>query len=188
MTRSAAFLVVAVLLCIVLPATASDVLRCTGERQRDGQFYFNMTYDLKEGVDDCETQWVINGSVVGISDADGITECMLPLLNATANTAILQTCHENLECLLICPSAGINKKESCSCNITSPTTLPEGKVNSLCCSTNFYQTINNKVCTFTYFLLAKISFIDQQASILFQTLECYEMHMLVFIFCKFFFA
>ncbi|KAF4103287.1 hypothetical protein G5714_016170 [Onychostoma macrolepis] len=125
MTRSAAFLVVAVLLCIVLPATASDVLRCTGERQRDGQFYFNMTYDLKEGVDDCETQWVINGSVVGISDADGITECMLPLLNATANTAILQTCHENLECLLICPSAGINKKESCSCNITSPTTLPE---------------------------------------------------------------
>ncbi len=39
--------VVAVLLCIVLPATASDVLRCTGERQSDGQFYFNMTYDLK---------------------------------------------------------------------------------------------------------------------------------------------
>ncbi len=59
--------VVAVLLCIVLPATASDVLRCTGERQSDGQFYFNMTYDLKEGVDDCETQWVINVNILHIT-------------------------------------------------------------------------------------------------------------------------
>ncbi|KTG33703.1 hypothetical protein cypCar_00037602, partial [Cyprinus carpio] len=113
------------LLYIVLSAEASDVLRCTGERQRDGQFYFNMTYDLKEGVHDCETQWVINGIVAGFSDADGHTKCMLPLVNATANTAILHTCHEKLECLLICPSASINKKEPCSCDITSPTTLPE---------------------------------------------------------------
>ncbi len=57
----------AVLLCIVLPPTTSDVLRCTGERKHDGQFYFNMTYDLKEGVDDCETQWVINVNILHIT-------------------------------------------------------------------------------------------------------------------------
>ncbi|XP_026140410.1 uncharacterized protein LOC113116450 isoform X1 [Carassius auratus] len=125
MRSSIAFLVVAVLLCIMLSAEASDVLRCTGERLSDGQFYFKMTFDLKEGVDDCETQWVINGIVAGFSEADGHTECKLPLLNATANTAVLQTCDEKLECLLICPSASINKREPCSCATTSSTTLPE---------------------------------------------------------------
>ncbi|KTF84888.1 hypothetical protein cypCar_00037867 [Cyprinus carpio] len=124
MTRSAAFLAVAVLLCIILSAEPSDVLRCTGERQRDGQLYFNMSYGLKEDVDDCETQWVINGSVAGISNADG-NIFIPPLVMATANTAILQTCPEKLECLLICPSASINTREQCSCDITSPTTLPE---------------------------------------------------------------
>ncbi|XP_016387684.1 uncharacterized protein LOC107723528 [Sinocyclocheilus rhinocerous] len=137
MTRSAAFLAVAVLLCIILSAEASDVLRCTGERQRDGQFYFNMSHGLQEDVDDCETQWVINGSVAGISNADE-NKFIPPLVMATANTALLQTCPEKLECLLICPSASINTREQCSCDITSPTTLPE---EYLLCSTEESHTV-----------------------------------------------
>ncbi|KAK2903134.1 hypothetical protein Q8A67_007847 [Cirrhinus molitorella] len=88
-------------------AAAASVLQCTGERHLDGKFHFNMSHDLKEDVNDCETQWVINGKVAGISEADGKTKFMPPLVMATANTAI------------------INKKEQCSCDMTSATTLPE---------------------------------------------------------------
>ncbi|RXN38135.1 hypothetical protein ROHU_001403 [Labeo rohita] len=114
MRRTAAFIALTILSCIVLSA-AAPVLQCIGKRQSDGQFYFNMSDALNNDVKDCETQWVINGTVVGISDADGNINVMPPLVMATANAAIVQTCHEKFEYLLICPSAGINKKEQCSC-------------------------------------------------------------------------
>ncbi len=50
----------AVLLCIVVSSEESDVLQCTGEKLRDGQFYFNMPYEVKEDIYDCETQWLVD--------------------------------------------------------------------------------------------------------------------------------
>ncbi|XDV40144.1 hypothetical protein PO909_009279, partial [Leuciscus waleckii] len=134
--------VVAVLLCIVLSSQAADVLQCTGRRLDDGQFSFNASYEVKEDIRDCETQWLVNEKLAGLSDADGDMICIHPVVKATANTAILQTCPEKFECLLICPAGNINEKRLCSCdatppitlpegNATPPTTLPEGKVNYL---------------------------------------------------------
>ncbi len=53
--------VVAVLLCIVLSSDEeSDVLQCIGEKLSDGQFYFNMPYEVKKDIYDCETQWIVD--------------------------------------------------------------------------------------------------------------------------------
>ncbi len=52
--------VVAALLCIVLSSEASNIMQCTEDRQSDGQFYFSMSYDVKEDVRDCETQWLVD--------------------------------------------------------------------------------------------------------------------------------
>ncbi|KAF4103288.1 hypothetical protein G5714_016171 [Onychostoma macrolepis] len=120
-----AVLVVAVLLCIVLSSEASDVLQCTGERLSDGQFYFNMSYDVKEDVRDCETQWLVDEKVAGISDDEGNMTFISPIVMATLKTAILQMCPERLECLLICPTGNINEKQQCPCDASPPTTLPE---------------------------------------------------------------
>ncbi|KAK2903233.1 hypothetical protein QQF64_009844 [Cirrhinus molitorella] len=125
MTRSAAFIVVALLLCIVLLSEASDNMQCTGERQSDGQFFFHMSHAIKEDVSDCETQWLVDEKVAGLFEADGYTKFMPPLAMVTANTTIVQTCPKRLECLLICPSANVRKKMQCSCDNPPPTTLPE---------------------------------------------------------------
>ncbi|KAK2903231.1 hypothetical protein QQF64_009847 [Cirrhinus molitorella] len=118
-------LVVAMLLCIVLSSEASDVLQCTGEKLSDGQFFFNMPYEVKEDIHDCETQWLVNGKVTGIHDAEGNSTFIFPIVKMTAKTAILETCPETLECLIMCPTASINEKQQCSCDASPPTTLPE---------------------------------------------------------------
>ncbi|XP_077066830.1 uncharacterized protein LOC143720837 [Siphateles boraxobius] len=125
MSRVVALFVVAVLLCIILSSQEADVLQCTGGRQRDGQFFFNALYEVKEDIHDCETQWLVDEKVAGLFEANGNMAFMPPIVNATANTAILQTCPEKFECLLICPNGNINEKQQCSCDATPTTTLPE---------------------------------------------------------------
>ncbi|RXN28175.1 hypothetical protein ROHU_019501 [Labeo rohita] len=106
--------VVAMLLCIVLSSEAPDVLQCKGEKLSEGQFFFNMSYDVKENIQDCETQWLADGKVAGIYDVEGKVEFILPIVKMTEKTAILETCPERLEFLLMCPTANINEKHQCS--------------------------------------------------------------------------
>ncbi|ROL48155.1 hypothetical protein DPX16_6650 [Anabarilius grahami] len=56
--------------------------------------------------------------VVGLSEANGNVEFVTPIVNATVNTVLLQTCPEKLQCLLICPSGNIKKTKQCSCDTT----------------------------------------------------------------------
>ncbi|KAK7147503.1 hypothetical protein R3I94_010127 [Phoxinus phoxinus] len=125
MSRGVALLVVAVLLCIILSSQAADVLQCTGGRLSDGLFSFKAPYEVKEDIRDCETQWLVDEKLAGLSDANGNMTCIPPIIKATANTAILQSCPEKIECLLICPTGNINEKHQCSCDATPPTTLPK---------------------------------------------------------------
>ncbi|KTG33704.1 hypothetical protein cypCar_00037601, partial [Cyprinus carpio] len=118
-------LVVSMLLCVVLSSEESDALQCTGEKLSDGQLYFSIPYEVKEDINDCETQWLVDEKVAGIFDAEGEMQFIFPIKNLTVNAAILQTCPERLACLLICPSANINKKQQCSCDASPLTTLPE---------------------------------------------------------------
>ncbi|KAI2655402.1 Phenylalanine--tRNA ligase beta subunit [Labeo rohita] len=100
--------VVAMLLCIVLSSEASDVLQCKGEKLSEGQFFFNMSYDVKENIQDCETQWLADGKVAGIYDVEGKVEFILPIVKMTEKTAILETCPERLEFLLMCPTTNVS--------------------------------------------------------------------------------
>ncbi|RXN16856.1 hypothetical protein ROHU_027333 [Labeo rohita] len=126
--------VVAMLLCIVLPAEASDVLQCTGEKLSHGQFLFNMSYEVKESIHDCEIQLLVDdnlfhfrGKVAGICDAEGNIESIFPVANMAMKTATLQTCPQKLECQLICPNSNINEKQQCSCDASPLTPLPKGQ-------------------------------------------------------------
>lgn len=116
--------VVAVLLCIILSSRAADVLQCTGGRLSDELFSFNALYEVKEDIRDCETQWLVEEKLAGLSDANGDITFISPIVNATANTAILLTCPEKFECLLICPTGNINEKQQCSCDAATPPTTP----------------------------------------------------------------
>lgn len=46
--------------------------------------------------------------VVGLSEANGKVEFITPIVNATVNTVLLQTCPEKFQCLLICPSGNVS--------------------------------------------------------------------------------
>lgn len=117
--------VVAILLCVVLSSEESDALKCTGVKLSDGQLYFSMPYEVNKDINDCDTQWLVDEKVAGIFDAEGENQFAFPIENLTVNAAILKTCPERLECLLICPSANINKKQRCSCDASPLTMLPE---------------------------------------------------------------
>ncbi len=46
--------------------------------------------------------------MAGISDAEGNMPYKFPVVHLSVNEAILQTCPERLECLLLCPSANVS--------------------------------------------------------------------------------
>ncbi|KAK2903133.1 hypothetical protein Q8A67_007846 [Cirrhinus molitorella] len=105
--------------------TEAGVLQCTGKRQNDRQFLFEILYDINEYYfSDCEIQLLINRTLVGFF-VDGKTSFMSPITNLTASTATLQTCPENLECLLSCPTVKIIEKHQCFCNTSKTTSLSE---------------------------------------------------------------
>lgn len=117
------FLVLLMLMCII-KTKASDVLHCAGEKQSDGQIHLTMTHDLKRVAHDCETQLLVDGKVTAYFNAEE-NQCLQPIANITANSAILQICPTGLECHLVCFSLGIHEKKPCFCNSTAKT-HPEG--------------------------------------------------------------
>ncbi|KAI7806493.1 hypothetical protein IRJ41_006978 [Triplophysa rosa] len=112
------FLAVALLLCcFVLTCGFPDDLKCLGKQKNEissHQIHYQVTPDIKDQIQHCEAQWLVKEKVVALYD--GNIRFKFPVVNATANTAIMEV-NSDVKYTLDCPSINVHRRLSCSCKI-----------------------------------------------------------------------